>query len=49
MVSISLGMASNVVARFVVLAESLTGALTKAGERVVEVNRPNRLARRMDG
>jgi transposase len=24
-------------------------ALTKAGERVVEVNRPNRLARRTDG
>lgn len=28
---------------------ALTRALTKAGERVVEVNRPNRLARRMDG
>jgi len=28
---------------------TLTRALTKAGERVVEVNRPNRLARRMDG
>jgi transposase len=27
----------------------LTRALTKAGERVAEVNRPNRLARRMDG
>jgi transposase len=28
---------------------TLTRALTKAGERVVEVNRPNRLARHMDG
>lgn len=28
---------------------TLTRALTKAGERVVEVNRPNRAARRMDG
>jgi len=28
---------------------TLTRALTTAGERVVEVNRPNRLARRMDG
>ena len=28
---------------------TLTRALTKAGERVTEVNRPNRLARRMDG
>ena len=28
---------------------TLTRVLTKAGERVVEVNRPNRLARRMDG
>jgi transposase len=28
---------------------TLIRALTKAGERVVEVNRPNRLARRMDG
>jgi transposase len=28
---------------------TLTRALTKAGVRVVEVNRPNRLARRMDG
>ena len=28
---------------------TLTRALTKAGERVVEVNRPNRLARRLDG
>ena len=28
---------------------TLTRALTKAGERVVEVNRPNRVARRMDG
>jgi transposase len=28
---------------------TLTRALTSAGERVVEVNRPNRLARRMDG
>lgn len=28
---------------------TLTRALTKAGERVVEVNRPNRIARRMDG
>lgn len=28
---------------------TLTRALTAAGERVVEVNRPNRLARRMDG
>lgn len=28
---------------------TLTRALTKAGEHVVEVNRPNRLARRMDG
>ena len=28
---------------------TLTRALTKAGERVIEVNRPNRLARRMDG
>jgi transposase len=28
---------------------TLTRSLTKAGERVVEVNRPNRLARRMDG
>ena len=28
---------------------TLTRALTKAGEQVVEVNRPNRLARRMDG
>lgn len=28
---------------------TLTRALTRAGERVVEVNRPNRLARRMDG
>jgi transposase len=28
---------------------TLTRALTKAGERVVEVNRPSRLARRMDG
>jgi len=28
---------------------TLTRALTKAGERVVEVNRPNRQARRMDG
>jgi transposase len=27
----------------------LTRALTKAGERIVEVNRPNRVARRMDG
>jgi transposase len=28
---------------------TLTRALTKAGEQVVEVNRPNRLARRLDG
>src|SRR3954466_2684042 len=28
---------------------TLTRALTKAGERVIEVNRPNRIARRMDG
>ncbi|WP_375003761.1 IS110 family transposase [Aeromicrobium sp. CTD01-1L150] len=28
---------------------TLTRALSKAGERVVEVNRPNRIARRMDG
>jgi transposase len=28
---------------------TLTRALTRAGERVVEVNRPNRLARHMDG
>jgi transposase len=28
---------------------TLTRALTRAGEQVVEVNRPNRLARRMDG
>ena len=28
---------------------TLTRALTEAGEHVVEVNRPNRLARRMDG
>jgi transposase len=28
---------------------TLTRALTQVGERVVEVNRPNRLARRMDG
>ena len=28
---------------------TLTRALTKAGVRVVEVNRPNRVARRMDG
>jgi transposase len=28
---------------------TLTRALTKAGQRVVEVNRPNRIARRMDG
>ncbi|MEV4734902.1 IS110 family transposase [Saccharopolyspora sp. NPDC049426] len=28
---------------------TLTRALTAAGQRVVEVNRPNRLARRMDG
>jgi transposase len=28
---------------------TLTRALTKAGERVVEVNRPNRVARHMDG
>ena len=28
---------------------TLTRALTAAGERVVEVNRPNRLARHMDG
>jgi transposase len=28
---------------------TLTRALTAAGERVVEVNRPNRLSRRMDG
>ena len=28
---------------------TLTRALTSAGERVIEVNRPNRLARRMDG
>ncbi|MFC7655453.1 IS110 family transposase [Pseudonocardia benzenivorans] len=28
---------------------ALTRALTAAGQRVVEVNRPNRLARRMDG
>ena len=28
---------------------TLTRALTRAGETVVEVNRPNRLARRMDG
>ena len=28
---------------------TLTRALTKAGERVVEVNRPNRLARHGDG
>ena len=28
---------------------TLTRALVKAGEQVVEVNRPNRLARRMDG
>ncbi len=28
---------------------TLTRALTKAGEQVVEVNRPNRVARRMDG
>ena len=28
---------------------TLTRALTRAGERVVEVNRPNRLARRLDG
>jgi transposase len=28
---------------------TLTRALTKAGERVIEVNRPNRAARRMDG
>ena len=28
---------------------TLTRALTGAGKRVVEVNRPNRLARRMDG
>ena len=27
----------------------MTRALTKAGERIVEVNRPNRVARRMDG
>jgi transposase len=28
---------------------TLTRALTAAGERVIEVNRPNRIARRMDG
>ena len=28
---------------------ALARTLTKAGERVIEVNRPNRLARRMDG
>nr|WP_239155266.1 IS110 family transposase [Amycolatopsis sp. FDAARGOS 1241] len=28
---------------------TLTRALTEAGERVIEVNRPNRMARRMDG
>jgi transposase len=28
---------------------TLTRALTQAGEQVIEVNRPNRLARRMDG
>src|SRR4029434_9677819 len=28
---------------------ALTRSLTKAGERVIEVNRPNRLARHMDG
>jgi transposase len=28
---------------------TLTRALTKAGEKVIEVNRPNRVARRMDG
>ncbi|MFI5615828.1 IS110 family transposase, partial [Amycolatopsis sp. NPDC051903] len=28
---------------------TLTRALTEAGERVIEVNRPNRVARRMDG
>lgn len=28
---------------------TLTRALTQAGQRVVEVNRPNRIARRMDG
>jgi len=28
---------------------TLTRALTKTGQRVVEVNRPNRIARRMDG
>jgi transposase len=28
---------------------TLTRALTAAGEQVIEVNRPNRLARRMDG
>jgi transposase len=28
---------------------TLTRALTKAEERVVEVNRPNRVARHMDG
>ena len=28
---------------------TLTRALTRAGQRVVEVNRPNRIARRMDG
>lgn len=28
---------------------TLTRSLTAAGERVVEVNRPNRVARRMDG
>jgi transposase len=28
---------------------TLTRALTKAGERVIEVNRPNRVARHMDG
>ena len=32
-----------------IVRRDLTKALTKAGERVVEVNRPNRLARRMDG
>jgi transposase len=28
---------------------ALTRSLTKSGEQVIEVNRPNRLARRMDG